>query len=280
LRLLLEETFLIAAFTLAGVITGAVILNRMTRSKTLLKKKEGLIKPYNTTKEELQSLQFEKSLILQSITRVYEASYEGKIDLIERDRLLLKYQQQLDSYDKKIADLQPVVDIAELADMRNGLVSLLEGRITAIDQKLADISNKYGISASDIILGSPKSDYQSIIDRVGGGMTKKKNKEKKNKDDTQKENDDEEGQHLDVTNEEIGVAAVVVREQIDQKKYSSKEKVKTKEGEEEEEEKTVDELQKEIMYALSRLEQMDSDDRYKDHEQAVNNKKRDALSSF
>ena len=273
--MLLEEIFLIAAFTLAGVITGAVMLNRMTRSKTLLKKKEGMIKPYNTTKEELQSLQFEKSLVSQSITQVYEASYEGKIDLIERDRLLLKYQQQLNSYDKKIADLQPVVDIAELADMRNGLVSVLEGRITAIDQKLADISNKYGISTSDIIVGSPKSDYQSIIDRVGGRVTKK-NKEKKNKDDTQKENDEEEGQqHLDVANEEIGVAAAVVREQIDQKKYSSKEKVKT-----EEEEKTVDELQKEIMYALSRLEQIDSDDRYKDHEQGVNNKKWDALSSF
>jgi hypothetical protein len=279
LRLLLEETFLIAAFTLAGVITGAVILNRMPRSKTLLKKKEGMIKPYNTTKEELQSLQFEKSLILQSITRVCEASYEGKIDLIERDRLLLKYQQQLNSYDKKIADLQPVVDIAELTDMRNGLVSLLEGRITAIDQKLADISNKYGISASDIIVGLPKSDYQSIIDRVGGGVMKKnKDEMKKNKDDAQKENDYKEGQQLDVADEEIGVAATV-REQIDQKKYSSKEKVKTKEKEEEEEE-TVDELQKEIMYALSRLEQIDSDDRYKDHEQAVNNKKRDALSSF
>ena len=66
-----------------------------------------------------------------------------------------------------------MVDISELADMRNGLVSLLEGRITAIDHKLAEISNKYGISTSDIIIDSPKSgNKQSIIDSARGEMGK------------------------------------------------------------------------------------------------------------
>jgi hypothetical protein len=261
---LFEEILLIAAFILAGAISGVVILNRISRSKTLLKKKGRFIKPFSTTKEELQSLQFEKSLISQSITRVYEASYEGKIDLIERDRLLLKYKQQLDSYDKKIGDLQSLVDISELADMRNGLVSLLEGRITAIDHKLAEISNKYGLSTSDIITGSsPKSsNQQSIIDRAGGEEeeVEKKEKEKKN---------DNEGHQSDVANEQT----MTIREQKDQKKKdSAREKIKT-------EEKTIDEIQKEIMLALGRLEQIDPDNSDLDHKPSVN-KKRDALGSI
>jgi hypothetical protein len=261
---LFEEILLIAAFILAGAISGVVILNRISRSKTLLKKKGRFIKPFSTTKEELQSLQFEKSLISQSITRVYEASYEGKIDLIERDRLLLKYKQQLDSYDKKIGDLQSLVDISELADMRNGLVSLLEGRITAIDHKLAEISNKYGLSTSDIITGSsPKSsNQQSIIDRAGGEEeeVEKKEKEKKN---------DNEGHQSDVANEQT----MAIREQKDQKKKdSAREKIKT-------EEKTIDEIQKEIMLALGRLEQIDPDNSDLDHKPSVN-KKRDALGSI
>lgn len=266
-----EEIILIAAFALAGAISGAIILNRIFRIKTLLKKKERFTKAFITTKEELQSLQFEKSLISQSITRVYEASYDGKIDLIERDRLLLKYKQQLNSYDKKIADLQSLVDISELADMRNGLVSLIEGRITAIDHKLAEISNKYGISTSDIIIGSsPKSsNQQPIIDRA-----EEEEKEKKKKKDSKKEEENQEkfgneghqSQHL--ANEET----MAIREQKDQKKKDSvREKIKT-------EEKTIDEIQKEIMQALGRLEQIDPDSGQRDHDPSVSNK-RDALSS-
>ena len=264
---MLEASFLIAASTLAGAISAAVILTRMSRSKTSLKKKhERLIKPFSTTKAELQSLLFEKSLLSESITRVYEASYEGKIDSIERDRLLLKYKQQLDSYDKKIADLQSVVDITELVDMRNGLVSLLEGRITAIDQKLTEISDKYGISKSDIIDSSLKSDRQVIVSKPEG--------EKKEYVQKLKENDDDRHQS-DVANEEEMTVATVRGDQKDQKKHNDKEKVKT-------EEKTIDELQKEIMHALSRLEQVDPDpdNRYEKNYEPSVDRKRDALSSF
>lgn len=264
---MLEASFLIAASTLAGAISAAVILTRISRSKTSLKKKhEHLIKPFSTTKAELQSLLFEKSLLSESITRVYEASYEGKIDSIERDRLLLKYKQQLDSYDKKIADLQSVVDITELVDMRNGLVSLLEGRITAIDQKLTEISDKYGISKSDIIDSSLKSDRQVIVSKPEG--------EKKEYVQKLKENDDDRHQS-DVANEEEMTVAAVRGDQKDQKKHNDKEKVKT-------EEKTIDELQKEIMHALSRLEQVDPDpdNRYEKNYEPSVDRKRDALSSF
>jgi len=266
---LLEEILLIAAFILLGAISGAIILNRISKSKTSLKRKDRFIKPFSTTKEELQSLQFERSLISQSITRVYEASYEGKIDLIERDRLLLKYKQQLDSYNKKIEDLQSLVDISELGDMRNGLVSLLEGKITAIDRKLTEISNKYGISTSDILVdSSSKSDNkQSIIDRARRDVEKKI----KRKEDQKENDDDDDGEknQSDLANEN----SVAIIEQKDQKKDSSREKIKT-------EEKTIDEIQKEIMHALGRLEQMDPDNINGNHEPSAVNKKRDALNSF
>ncbi|HKG30097.1 MAG TPA: hypothetical protein VKA91_02400 [Nitrososphaeraceae archaeon] len=266
---MLEEILLIAAFILLGAISGAIILNRISKSKTSLKRKDRFIKPFSTTKEELQSLQFERSLISQSITRVYEASYEGKIDLIERDRLLLKYKQQLDSYNKKIEDLQSLVDISELGDMRNGLVSLLEGKITAIDRKLTEISNKYGISTSDILVdSSSKSDNkQSIIDRARGDVEKKI----KRKEDQKENDDDDDGEknQSDLANEN----SVAIIEQKDQKKDSSREKIKT-------EEKTIDEIQQEIMHALGRLEQMDPDNINGNHEPSAVNKKRDALNSF
>jgi chaperonin cofactor prefoldin len=70
------------------------------------------------------------------------------------------------------------------------------------------------------------------------------------------------------------MAPAVRGDQKDQKKHNDKEKIKT-------EEKTIDELQKEIMHALSRLEQVDPDpdNRYENYEPSVD-RKRDALSSF
>lgn len=67
---------------------------------------------------------------------------EGRIDAMERDRLLLKYKRQLVIYDEKIDALLPLVDLSELNDMRDDVVNLLEQRITAIDQQLAELSKK------------------------------------------------------------------------------------------------------------------------------------------
>ena len=78
--------------------------------------------------------------------RVYEAVQEGKIDRNEFDRLLLKYNNQLIFCDEKIDALQPLVDIAEVSEMRDDVLSLFERRVGAMDQKLAELCRKYGMS--------------------------------------------------------------------------------------------------------------------------------------
>jgi hypothetical protein len=86
------------------------------------------------------SLLFEKTLASEAITRVYEAAQQGRIDRLERDRLLLKYKQQLDSLNNKIQELQPAADYIEIAEMRNNLTKIIEDRIAALDQKLQQLS--------------------------------------------------------------------------------------------------------------------------------------------
>jgi hypothetical protein len=53
---------------------------------------------------------------------------------------LLKYKQQLDSLNEKIAYLQPLADFSELRELRNSLVSFIEDRISVLDKKLLDLS--------------------------------------------------------------------------------------------------------------------------------------------
>ncbi len=191
---MVEELAVIAGSSVAGAISAAV-LERLSRARARIEKNPQLTS--SAAKSELASLMFEKGLAAEAITRVYEASQEGRIDRLERDRLLVKYKQQLDSINERIAALQPVADVTDLTELRNGLVSLLENRISALDQKLAELS-KAGTAPV-------------IVEKVQVMPVPEKPKDEQ-----------------------------------EQKQFRS-------------EEKSIDQLQKEIMQALTRLEQVEMD---------------------
>lgn len=137
------EIALIAGSSVVGVISAA-FLDRISKARSVGSKP--LQKPsVNAVRTELVSSLFEKTLASEAITRVYEAAQAGRIDHLERDRLLVKYKEQLDSLNQKIAQLQPAADFADIAELRNNLAGILEERIGALDRKLEELS-KSGIS--------------------------------------------------------------------------------------------------------------------------------------
>ena len=187
------EIALIAGTSVAGAISAAFIEK--------LSRKGGRKQPRQSgaARAELLSLLFEKNLAAEAITRVYEASQEGRIDRLERDRLLLKYKQQLDSLNGRIAVLQPAADFADMTELRNNLVSLLENKISALDQKLLEMKS-----------GVPPDAVDAKVQKI------------------------------------IAETSKVQAAPVDQKPFKA-------------EEKSIDQLQKEIMQALQRLEQVEID---------------------
>jgi hypothetical protein len=145
------EIALIASSSIAGVIS-AVFLGKLFRIRSNNKKhaRSSSSSSIASIQAELLSLLFEKNLTAEAITRVYEAAQDGRIDRFERDKLLLKYKQQLDSLNQKVAYLQPVADFSDLKELRNNLVSFLEDRISALDKKLLELSKSNPPSQDDI----------------------------------------------------------------------------------------------------------------------------------
>ena len=133
------EIILIAGSSFAGVIS-AVFLNKFFIVKINSKKHTHSPPSRTSIRAELGSFLFEKNLTSEAITHVYEAAQDGHIDRLERDKLLLKYKQQLDSLNEKIAYLQPLADFSDLRELRNSLVSFIENQISALDKKLLDLS--------------------------------------------------------------------------------------------------------------------------------------------
>jgi hypothetical protein len=110
------------------------------------------------TKSQIESLQFEKSIVSHSIAKIYETFQKGNLPAIDRDRLISKYKMQLETFNKKIGELQMRVDLTELSEMRNELVSLLRERIASVDGRLSEISQKCG-DRPDLFQQHEKREY-------------------------------------------------------------------------------------------------------------------------
>ena len=193
--ILSAEFAIVAGSSLAGAISAAFI-ERMSRLRSIDKRQPKLT---SAARSELLSLLFEKNLASEAITRVYEASQQSRIDRLDRDRLLLRYKDKLDSLNQRIAHLQPVADYADLKELRNNLVSLIENKISVLDQKLLAIKPIVTNDAMD-------AKVQMIIAET----------------------------------------SKVQSVPVEQKSVKA-------------EEKTIDQLQKEIVHALERLEQVEID---------------------
>jgi hypothetical protein len=263
---------------LAGAIFGTAVIPKWYKKRMKASAKEGerLIKPYELAKSELESLQFEKSLLYEAITRVYEAVQEGRIDTTERDRLLLKYKRQLTVYNEKIDALQPLVDFSELSDMRGDIVNLLEKKIIAIDQKLAELSKKSGISNTDFSSSKSKMNIQQSPPIMEGNSW-------------QQEQEVGEGGRREKETETRSIAEhdyyASYRQYASEEEQKNKKKNILYKGEQISEyiseEKNIEKLQKEIMEALCRLEQtgMNNNDNKYDNRNEDNNDK-SAISQY
>lgn len=92
-------------------------------------------------RNELDSLEVERSIITSSVRKIHETFREGKLSQLEFDRLMIKYGEDLTKCDEEIEKTRSVVDLFELSSIKNNLVSIIEDKIKVIDTRLNEISN-------------------------------------------------------------------------------------------------------------------------------------------
>lgn len=110
-----------------------------------LKMKPDLIKTNSDLiEDELKIYQFEKDLATHAIEKILLASKNKAIDSFEKDRLLLKYKDQLKNLNGKMEKIQSEIDVTRLINLRNDLAFLLDNKISDIDEKIKDINLKIG----------------------------------------------------------------------------------------------------------------------------------------
>lgn len=145
---------LIASFSIGLGAISSIVFRQIKKHKILKaqpKKKNGNNADYFDTnktssdvemmKNELDSLEVERSIITSSVRKTHEFFREGKLSQLEFDRLVIKYSEDLRKCEDEIDKTRSIVDLYELSSIKSNLVSIIEDKIKVIDTRLKELSN-------------------------------------------------------------------------------------------------------------------------------------------
>ena len=105
-------------------------------------------------KSQLSSLHVEKDILTKTISRLYQSDMD--LSKIQRDRLLIRYQHQLGVVLAKIDKLDAASKHPDLGPLGDGLITLMDQKLSQFDKRLYEISSKINITNSLIEETKPK----------------------------------------------------------------------------------------------------------------------------
>jgi hypothetical protein len=88
------------------------------------------------SKRDLRTLLLEKELVSAALTRLYEAEAAKEITRDEREILGAKYKTELKSLDDRISKTDAFIQIGDLETLRNQLLQLVNQKMEAIERRI------------------------------------------------------------------------------------------------------------------------------------------------
>ncbi len=95
---------------------------------------------------QLHSLRMEKEILSKTIARLHQQ--ESEVTKIQKDKLLLRYQHQLGTVIIKIEKLEIASKYADFGPVGDSLISLMDNRLSQLDQRLHEISSKITVNTT------------------------------------------------------------------------------------------------------------------------------------
>ena len=118
----------------------------------------------DSAKKQLKTLLLEKDLLNSSLTQVYQAEAEGRINKVDRDNLSSKYNSQLKLLEGKLGDVEVLIEVGELERVRIDMIDLLERKIENVDSRLSQARIKFkNLNSADSLIDDSFID-DSLID--------------------------------------------------------------------------------------------------------------------
>ena len=152
----MQEIALILS-SIAGVATAAAV-RKMPRDKNQLL----TLGASSHIKSQINSLKIEKDILTKTISRLYQA--ENEFSKIQKDKLLVKYQHQLGIILAKLEKLEQTSNHPDLGPVGDGLISLMDQKLSKLDDRLYELSSK--MSNSKIQTPEIKQEKEEIKQEI------------------------------------------------------------------------------------------------------------------
>jgi len=96
---------------------------------------------------QLHTLEIERDILTKTISRLYDD--DSGLSKIQRDRLLLRYQHQLGIIIARIEKLETVSKHPDLGPLGEGLITLMDQKLSQLDQRLYELTSKIQVSQNE-----------------------------------------------------------------------------------------------------------------------------------
>ena len=164
----MQEIALILS-SIAGVATAAAV-RKMPRDKNQLLS----LGASSHIKNQINSLKIEKDILTKTISRLYQS--DNEFSKIQKDKLLLKYQHQLGIILAKLEKLEQASKHPDLGPVGDGLISLMDQKLSKLDDRLYDLSSK--MANSKIPTPEVKQEKEEIKKQISKSIKESFNFEK------------------------------------------------------------------------------------------------------
>jgi hypothetical protein len=120
------------------------------------------------SRREMRTIMVERDLLSSALMKLYEAENEGRITKDEREMISKRYSDQIRDLQTKLKDVELVVEVGELENLRNELVTLFEQKIQNIEGRLDAAKQRLGVVAPEAVkrLTPTRVDHGSDLERV------------------------------------------------------------------------------------------------------------------
>ena len=93
----------------------------------------------------------EKEILSETLTRLYEASTEGRLTPTERDQLVSKYQRQLSSVTSTFEHSERLLSLHELEETRAELVNMFQDKFKELNVKIEDVRKRVNVKPGHVM---------------------------------------------------------------------------------------------------------------------------------
>ncbi len=107
------------------------------------------------TKREMRTLLLEKDLVSAALTRLYEAEAAHEITREEREILGLKYREELKALNEKIEKIDAFIEVGDLETLREQLLNLVTQKMDAIEKRIESTRLNAGPLLTEITKPAP-----------------------------------------------------------------------------------------------------------------------------